>query len=75
MLDEGSNELVGELLDSPVAGVDSMSMPCRHDWLLMQFTAGVIMGADSTGRPVFVPTGDTESAYGCARCDEPWRPS
>lgn len=55
------------------AGAVSTPTPCKHEWILMQFTPGVIMGEDSIGVPVFVPSGPTESAHGCAVCDEPWR--
>lgn len=67
--------------ESQSSSADGSTSTCelggQHQWQMMSVTQGDIWGADSLGRPVFVPL-ETEPvgvAFGCGECGEPWLPA
>jgi hypothetical protein len=58
-------------------GLNSTCEPGDHKWMSVTITQGHIFGEDSLGHPVFVPSPvcDSQTAFGCAICDEPWTAS
>jgi hypothetical protein len=55
-------------------GQSSTCEPGAHRWVEMKLTPGEVVGVDSHGEPVFVPSMIDEPAtvIGCNDCNEPW---